>query len=425
MRTTIKSQRLYESGSKYLFEATHYATPIIERGKGTVVWDVDGNRYYDLNAGQFCMCFGHGYAPFCRCVKEQLERIYHTNTATLSPEVLEAAEKLASITDYKLTKSLFLSTGSEANECAIRYAKYITGKNGIISFSQGYHGLTLGSQASTMGGVWAKPQVNMTYAVKTPNYIHSGKVVQEDEFINECIEDVKETFAKYGTEIAAVIMEPVIGVGGMVTVPEEYLRTVRSLCDEHDVILIFDECQCGFGRCGNWFAYQKVNVVPDILVTAKSMGMGLAVSAVTFKAELAEKIEGKLVHFSSHQNDPLSARVVSFVIDEIKKHNLLESNLKKGQYLLAMLKRICAKRDELCNPRGNGLMCAFDIDDSKIKNYKEYSSRFIEAMEENGVLIQAVRQGRTFRIMPNYFVSYDEIDDLESAIMMSVDSMAI
>lgn len=421
MSKTLKSEEIYKNGSKYLFEATHYATPIIEYGKGSVVWDVDGNRYYDLNAGQFCMCFGHGYEPFVQCVSEQLGKIYHTNTATLSPEVFEAAEKMASITDYKLTKTIFLSTGSEANECAMRYAKFITGKNGIISFEQGYHGLTLGSQASTMGGLWARPQVNLTYAVKTPDYIHSDLSLSEEEFINNCINNLRDVFEKHGAETAAVIMEPVIGVGGMITVPARYLEEVRTLCDKYNVILIFDECQCGFGRSGKWFAYQKANVVPDILVTAKSMGMGLAVSAVTFKEEFAKQIEGKITHFSSHQNDPISSRVVSFVIDEINRNNLLVSNEEKGQYLLEALKRVCQKVDVLCNPRGNGLMCAFDIDDTKVENFREYSGKFIKTMEENGVLIQAVRQGRTFRIMPNYYVMTEEIDDLKEAIIRSIE----
>lgn len=418
-----KSQKIYSDGEKYLFEATHYATPIIDYGKGSVVWDVDGNKYYDLNAGQFCMCFGHAYEPFIECVNKQLRKIYHTNTATLSPEIFEAAEKMASITDYKLTKTIFLSTGSEANECALRYAKFITERNGVLSFEQGYHGLTLASQSSTMGGVWARPQVNMTYSVKTPDYVHSDKLKNEDIFLDECIESLRKTFKEVGCNLAAVIIEPVIGVGGMITVPSKYMEELRKLCDEYNVILIFDECQCGFGRSGKWFAYQKTNVVPDILVTAKSMGMGLAVSAVTFKESLAKKIEGKITHFSSHQNDPLSAKVVAFVIDEIKNNNLLDSNEKKGKYLLEMLERVCEKVDTLCNPRGNGLMCAFDIDDNKVDDFRAYSNKFIKNMEENGVLIQAIRQGRTFRIMPNYYVYDEEINYLEEAIINSINNI--
>lgn len=420
MNNLKKSSIILSAGSKYLFEATHYAEPIIEKGEGSLVWDVDGNRYLDLNAGQFCVCFGHGYKPFINCVTDQMNRIYHTNTATLSPEVFIAAKKMAYTTEFKLTKTMFLATGSEANEAALRYAKYITGKNGVLGFDRGYHGLTLASQANTMGGQWARPSVPDTISVKTPDYIHSDKSVSEEEFNGICLENLEEKFRKFGDNLAAVLIEPVIGVGGMVTIPYLYLRRVRELCNQYGVILIFDECQCGFGRSGEWYAYQKAGVIPDILVTAKAMGMGLAVSAVTFSEDLSSKIEGRLVHFSSHQNDPISAAVVSFVIDEINNHNLLENNRIKGEYLKKALERACETTKFLINVRGNGLMCAFDIDDTLVTDYRTFSGRFIKEMEHNGVLIQAVRQGRTFRVMPNFYIKEEEIDFLEQAIIRSV-----
>ena len=158
-----KSDEIIKKGKRYLFEVTRFAEPVIVRGEGSIVWDADGNKYYDLNAGQFCMSFGHAYKPFIECVYKQLQKIYHTNTSTLSPEVFIAAEKMASITDYQLTKTLFLSTGSEANEAALRYAKFITGKEGVLGFDFGYHGLTLAAQGVTMGGKWSRPFVHRTY----------------------------------------------------------------------------------------------------------------------------------------------------------------------------------------------------------------------------------------------------------------------
>ena len=202
-----------------------------------------------------------------------------------------------------------------------------------------------------------------------------------------------------------MIMEPVIGVGGMVHISFEYLKAARKLCAEHNVLLIFDECQCGFARSGSWFVYQQAEAVPDILVTAKAMGAGFAVSAITMKKEIAEEIELELTHFSSHQNDPLSASIVSFVINEIKRLNLLESNLTQGKYLLSAIRALCDEADALVNPRGIGLMTAFDIDDDKITDYRRFSALF-----QRELLIQAVRQGRTFRVMQNYLITEVEID---------------
>ncbi len=349
-----------------------------------------------------------------------MEKIYHTNTSVLTSEVFVAAEKMASITREPLTKTIFLSTGSEANECALRYAKFITNRNGVIAIDKGYHGLTLASQAVTMGGQWVRPEISDVVFVGAPDFWHMDANGTECDFLDLRILELEQTFERFGKNTAAMILEPVVGVGGMYMIPTKYLKAVRQLCDEYKVLLIFDECQCGFGRSGEWFMYQQTNVIPDILVTAKAMGMGVAVSAVTFSEETAESIEGKIVHFSSHQNDPLSAAVVSFVIDEIRNNDLLERNKENGSYLLESLIEACSYTNMLCNPRGIGLMCAFDLNENIIPNYKEYSNLFIRIMQNNGVLIQAIRQGRTFRILPNYFVTKKDMDFLKEAIIKTV-----
>ncbi len=416
-----KSKVAYETGKKYLFEATPYALPILTRGEGSYVWDMDGNKYLDLNAGQFCVSLGHAYTPFVELIEEKLRSLYHTNTSTLSPDVFEAAEKMAATTKYELTKTFFLSTGSEANECAIRYARFITKRNGIMCLDQGYHGLTLASQHATMGGQWALPKSEDTISVMTPDPFHGVN----SGILEQAMEDLEKKFQQYGERCAAFIMEPVIGVGGMFQIPIEYLQAVRKYCTQYDVIMICDECQSGFGRSGKWYAYEYSGVTPDILVTAKAMGMGLAVSAVTFKAAIAEKAEGRLTHFSSHQNDPLSTSVVSFMIDQVHSHNLLNTNLEMGQYLLDTLKEVCEKTELLIRPRGLGLMCGFDINDIIVTQYRQFSKKFAFEMQNNGVLIQAIRQGRTFRIMPNYLVKKEEIDMLAESLEKTLKNVPI
>lgn len=405
---------------KFLFEATGYAEPILCEGNGTVVKDIDGNEYLDLNAGQFCVTFGHNYAPFNEVVAEQLKKLYHTNTGTLTPEVFTAAEDMASINSGDLEKTIFLSTGSEANECALRFAKAYTKRNGVLGFDKGYHGLTLASQGSTMGGKWALPIVPQTFSTKTPDLYHKEISVSDEEYLKICIDDLENNFKNNGSLLAAVIMEPVVGVGGMIPIPKKYLKRVRELCTEYSVVLIFDECQCGFGRTGSWFAYQEADVIPDMVTTAKAMGMGLAVSAVTFSKRIAEKVEFGLTHFSSHQNDPISAAIVSFVINEINGKGLLDSNRKRGEVLLKAIQSACDESNGvLTNARGIGLMCAFDLNDAILEDYRVASKKFSKTMQENGVLVQAVRQGRTFRIMPNYYIKDSEIEHLRKALIES------
>ncbi len=418
-----KSRALMREGRKYLFEATHYAEPIISCGNGTKVYDIDGNEYLDLNAGQFCLTFGHNYEPFIAFVSEQLPRIYHTNTGTLTPEIFVAAEKMATINSGELNKTIFLSTGSEANECALRFAKAYSQRSGVIALDKGYHGLTLASQGSTMGGKWAIPLVPNTVSVKTPDVYHSEENKTEEEIIDDCISNLESAFHDYGEMTAAMILEPVVGVGGMLPLPVKYLKKIRELCDEYGVVLIFDECQCGFGRCGEWYSYQKANVIPDMVTSAKAMGMGFAVSSVTFSEKIAKQVEKGLTHFSSHQNDPLSASIVSFVIEEIEKNNLLKTNITKGTRLLKRITGVCEETGALCNPRGTGLMCAFDLNEKMIGDYREKSALFINALQEHGVLIQAVRQGRTFRVMPNYFILDEEIDFFADACVKAANQV--
>lgn len=419
MLNFCKSEHLNEEGMQFLFNATPYVTPLMDHGKGSFVWDVDGNRYLDLNSGQFCLSFGHDYEPFVEVVTHQLHKIYHTNTATLTPEVYVAAKNMAEIMGGELRKTIFLSTGSEANECALRYAQFATKRNAVLCIDYGYHGLTLGSQAVTMGGKWAMPHVSEFCSVSTPDYIHYGAGLTEADFLAQRINELKKVFSEKGDSLAAFIIEPVIGVGGMVKMPDVYLKAARELCDKYGAFLIFDECQCGFGRSGDWFVFRQANVQPDIVTTAKAMGMGLAVSAVTFSSKVAQLIDGKLVHFSSHQNDPISATIVSFVIEEIKRLGILEKNKENGQYLYSCISSICEEVDFLINPRGVGLMCAFDIDDCKIEDYRSFSPKFIRQMLQNGILIQAIRQGRTFRIMPSYLTNRDEMDYLKEMIIKS------
>ena len=415
-----RSKRMMEAGMEYLFGATPYIDPILSYGKGSCVWDVDGNRYLDMNAGQFCMTFGHSYKPFIDRITEQMTEIYHSNTSALSDGIFEASKLMAEINQYNVSKTLFLSTGSEANEAAIRYAKFYTGRNGVASVDKGYHGLTLASQSSTMAGKWSLPKVDGTFSVKTPVYIHSEEKVDEEIFVSDCIKELKHLFNTVGDQLSCFIIEPIIGVGGMAKIPARYLKELRKQCDEYGTVLILDECQCGFGRSGEWFAYQVDGIIPDMVTTAKAMANGLPVSGLTMRKEIAERVEGRLTHFSSHQNDSLAAACVIFVINEIKNRNLLSGNKKKGALLLDAISEVCGMTEGLSNPRGWGLMCGFDIDDTLISDYRQVSGQLREALLKNGALVQAVRQGRTFRVMPSYCITEAEIVEFKELFERSV-----
>ncbi len=386
---------------------------ILERGDGNWVWDINGNKYLDLNSGQFCLSFGHNDKNMQKVVLDQMSKIYHTNTSTLTPEVFQACEDMASITGGKLTKTIFLSTGSEANECAFRYTRFATGKNSIIAMKFGYHGLTLGSQQLTMGGMWAKPIEN-----KHNYYI--------EDFSSEKLEHTfNEILKKANNDVAAVITEPVLGVGGVLVPPKEFFHELRRLCTKYGILLIFDECQTGFGRSGEWFAYQKIGIEPDVLVCAKAMGVGFAVSSVTFNSDLAKIIENKVVHFSSHQNDPLSCRLVSYVINKIKNGNYLEHNREMGAYLFKKLLELKEKHPKfISQPRGLGLMLGFDIKDGQFEKNPNITNDFLRRLEREGVLLQAIRKGHTLRLSPSFNITKEEINFLINKLDLVINELA-
>lgn len=411
MRTLDKSRMIFEEYKEYIFAATEFIEPIIDRGQGSFVWDVDGNKYLDLNSGQFCVTFGHNFEPFNEIVEKQMRRIHHTNTMVLTPEVFEAAKKMADINSEGLSKTIFLSTGAEANECAIRYAKFVTKKDNVISLSKGYHGLTHAMQCLTMGGDWARPAIGSYDHIEVPDTLYTPEGFTEPEYIELCLRNAEETISANRESVAAVVIEPILGVGGMIILPQEYVKQLRRICSDNDVLLIVDECQTGFGRTGHWFAYQYYDIVPDIVVTAKIMGQGFPVSAVTFHKDVIADVEGKISHFSSHQNDPLAAVTVSFVIDTIREHNILGENVLKGEYLVDKLRDVSARYPLIRNPRCVGLMAAFDLPIDLVEStHRSITRDLINSLMMEGILIQAIRKGVTFRILPSFSISMEEID---------------
>ena len=410
---------MFRENEKYLLKVSQFIEPILVSGNGCYVSDADGKRYLDLNSGQFCLCLGHNHEEFRDLIDSQLKKIYHTNTQTLTPEVFLAAKDIANIMGDNLQKTIFLSTGSEANECALRYARHVTKKNIVVGMNKGYHGLTLASQALTMGGLGARPQqdeYNLSMDCEGNN--------PDDE--------LEELIKKSNNSIAAVILEPIIGAGGMVYLDESFVQKIRRVCTQHDILLIFDECQTGFGRTGKWFAFQHFDFTPDIVVCAKSMGMGFAVSSVTFTSEVAEKIErnvhffsqmkndplsclesmGDFIppHYCSHQNDPLSCVIVSFVIRTIKENGLLDKISSLGEYFLERLKHLSSKFPLVLNPRGLGLMLSFDFPLDVLIKFPSTPKDFLLELEKRGVLLQAIRKGLTFRLLPAYTITQNDID---------------
>lgn len=390
---------------KFVLPVIGFESNIIEHGEGTYVYDVDGNKLLDMCGGQFCTILGHSNPKF-DSLYNNISKIQHTNTATLTKRTIEVYEKLYNIMPELDPKIITLSTGAEAIEFAMRYAKNATGKSAVVSFDRGYHGLSLGAQTITYGGKFSNPYIEKVYSIPT----YEESMTLEDE---KLIVDKFEKICQSDDNIAAIFLEPVIGVGGVHKLSETFAKEIRRICNEYNVLLVLDECQSGFGRCGKWFYYQELNIIPDIIVTAKGIGLGFPVSLVAVNGELAAK-GSTVTHYSSHQNDPFSAEIIDFGLDYILENNLIAESVVKGDDLRNKINKIDCPY--LSKARGAGLMVGFDLVIDGVSNYRNIGSKFRDSMKELGCLIQGTNGGQTIRLLPSYEITQEEIDYFVDAL---------
>lgn len=409
-----KSKKYFDEYEKYILPVIHFKQPIIERASGVYVYDMDGNEILDLNGGQFCTIFGHSNPEIKKKFDEINTTIQHTNTATLTTQVLKAMKKVHDIMPEMNAKTIFLATGSESVEFAIRYAKHITNKTGLVCFDIGYHGLTLGAQSITYSGVHARPLVSNTHSIPTPK---GGERPEELENILKKFRDICEN-----NSIAAFIVEPVVSVGGMYVQDTLFFSKIKEICREFNVLLIFDECQTCLGRTGEWFGYQTIDVVPDIVVAAKGLGLGYPVGMVSISDEYVTNYPS-IVHYSSHQNDPFSAEVISLGIDYIQENDILEKVNAKGEYFMQKLEELRRETHLLGQPRGVGLMLACDLEIEGVTDYRKISEEFIDYLLENyHLMIQATNGGKTLRFLPSYLITESEIDKTVGSLKNGIET---
>jgi len=300
---------------------------------------------------------------------------------------------------------LLLSTGAEANECALKYAKFLKKRNGIVSFSRGYHGLTHGTAAYSMSRDKIRPSLGLSFELRTPTSFPQSIDPDEEEILNE----LENILLINGEDIAAVLMEPIISGGGLLFPTKSFFSRVSELCKRFDVYLILDECQTGVARTGQWFDFQNLEIIPDMLVTAKALGAGFPVAALLMNSESISNEEFEMKYFSSHQNEPFSAQIVTYVIERIMKDDLLKRNLQIGEDIRKGLREIELSSEVIQNVRGRGMIMGFDLFQTNKVSSQEMGDTFVELCENEGLLLQHCNYGKTIRLLPNYCVSDQEI----------------
>jgi 4-aminobutyrate aminotransferase-like enzyme len=413
----------------YVLMAMPYADQVLVEGRGCSVKDADGHELLDLASGMFCCVLGHNHPRFVARLAGQLEKLLHTGTQFLSPPVFEAASKLAQIAPGKLQKSVFLSTGTEANEFAFRLAKAATGRTGIMGLSRGYYGTSLATKSCS--GLFSHhlrdslPTVSDSLRLPiTPQCARCFTDPARSACTPSCFESLESWIADW-SNVAAVIVEPFLSAGGMLLPAPGYLKQLAALARRHGSLFVVDEAQTGFGRTGKWFAVEHHDVEPDILTLSKSAGNGFPAAAVITTAEIADGVCAKgFWSISSHQSDPLAAAAVAAVIDIVREENLVDRARESGDYFMERLREVAVRKPCLANVRGLGLMIGFDLVPNDPRQAIEAANALMYSCRRRGVHLTYGYGNLNFRIIPPLVISRAQIDQAVEVIDSGLEDAA-
>lgn len=398
-------------------------TPVfISEAEGALLTDVDGNTFIDFAGGIGAMNVGHADPRVVEAVKEQAERFTH-NCFGLSPyEVyVELAEKLCALVpgDFE-KKSWFANSGAEAIENAVKISRAHTGRRAILAFGNAFHGRTLLTMSLTgKAGPFREgfgPFAPEAYVVPAP-YPYRCPASEDcsSGCRGACFGLLEEVFAGGvdPEDVAAVVVEPVTGEGGFIPLPASYLRRLRELCDRHGILMIADEVQSGFGRTGRMFGIEHSGVVPDLVVTSKSLAGGLPLSAVTGRAQIMDSVSpGGLG--STFGGNPLACAAALAVLQTFEQEGLLERARRLGERVMITMEELKYEHEIVGDARGLGPMAAIEIvsDAESRAPDATRTARIVEhALREGLLLITAGQHGNVVRTMMPLVIADEELEE--------------
>ncbi len=333
----------------------------IDRARNAELWDVEGRRYIDFAGGIAVLNTGHCNPAIVDAVKAQLDRYTHTCFQVVAYEpYVELAERINALAPGDFAKkTLFLTTGAEAVENAVKIARAHTGRPGVISFSGGYHGRTL----LTLGLTGKVAPYKLGFGPFPSDVFHARfPSALRGVSVDDALESVEQIFRNdiEPTRVAAIILEPVQGEGGFNVAPPELLQRLRVLCDQHRILLICDEVQTGAGRTGTWFACEQSGVAPDLIAMAKSMAGGFPISAVVGRAEVMDA-PGAGGLGGTYAGNPLACVAALAVLREFEQHDLLARSRAMGARITGYLQELARRHDCIAEVRGMGAMVAMEL----------------------------------------------------------------
>jgi len=371
-----------EKTSEFLFGNYARMDVCFTHGKGAYLYDTSGKCYLDLVAGIAVNSIGYAHPKWVSAVSEQAARMAHVSNLYQVKEQADLGEKLASVTPKGLTKSLFVNSGAEANEGALKLAVRYTKRKRILSSLNSFHGRISASLGAT----------------GQRKYQESFEPLIADSFDHFDYGDAESFKSKMTKDTAAVMIEPVQGEGGVQLASKDFFKTIRDVCTDNGTLMIIDEVQTGIGRTGEWFGIQNFDVIPDIMTLAKALGGGAPIGAVVSTPEISASFTPG-THGTTFGGNPLVCAAASATIDVIKDEKLVQNSKSLGKKWIADLKKI--KGDDITDVRGLGLMIGIEM--------KEHANDVRSFALENGILVN-VCHGNTVRLIPPLIINSKETD---------------
>ena len=378
-----------ERGENYLLKTYNRFPVVFEKGQGVYLYDTDGKKYLDFAAGIAVFALGYGNEDYNKALKDQIDKIIHTSNLYYNQPSVDAAEKIVKSTG--MSRVFFTNSGTEAIEGALKVArKYAWLKDSskdyeFIAMNHSFHGRSQGALSVTGNAHYQEGFVPVPFRAVFADF-----------------NDLDDVRSKITDRTCGIICEVVQGEGGIYPAKKEFLEGLRALCDEKDILLIFDEIQCGMGRCGAMYAHDLYGVKPDIMTLAKALGCGVPVGAFV----TSEKASHALVpgdHGTTYGGNPLACAAVNEVYDQFEKKNITDHVKKMGKILFDRLEELKSRHACIADHRGMGLMQGLEFD-------RPVGPIVKEALENGLVIISA--GANTLRFIPPLVIEEDHIDEM-------------
>lgn len=388
----------------------------VERGEGPYLYTSDGHRYLDFSTGIGVLNTGHCHPKVVTAAQAQVGKLIHgqANIVYHKP-VLELVQGLQQVLPPHLDSFFFTNSGAEAIEAALKLSRHATGRTNTVVFQGGYHGRTIGSVSLTTSNpiyhYKYQPLMPGVYVAPFPNTYYYGWSVEETESF--CLKQLRHLLASQTApdETAAMFIEPVLGEGGYVVPTPGFLAGVQEVCREHDILLVVDEVQSGFGRTGKWFGYQHFGVEPDILVMAKGLASGFPLSGIAARSELMQHSPAGC-QGGTYGGNAVSCAAAVATLQVLEEECLIENSAKLGAKLRTRLRALQEEYPVIGDVRGLGLMVGIEFTAADGEPDPETAKAVIQkCLDERLILLPCGTYGNVIRWIPPLIIDDSHLDE--------------